>query len=458
MKNVIFFLLFTIAQLSPAQRADELKQAFREHIEIENAGSSVAMVEVSAKGTRFINYGKLRKDSTSPNADEKTIYEIGSITKVFTGILLAEAIKRGEVKLDDPISKHLPKAVKVPVFDGKEITLVDLATHSSGLPRLPVNFSPKDPLNPYADYSAQNAYDFLSDYKLTREIGKTYEYSNFGVGLLGHILSLKAKLSYEQLVSSRILKPLKMNDTSLNLPAAKKPRHAQGLNEKNDPTSNWYWDSLAGAGALRTTTTDMAKFISANLGLTKTSLSQSLIEARKMLRKGEHEAIQIGLCWFNAKLFETEVFWHGGGTYGFASYIAIAPSLKKGYFLVRNWGGENGSEFLESVAFNSINSRIPIKPPTPAKKEIILSEEVLDKYVGEYEITPTFSVKVFRDGKRLFTQATGQQPFEMFAEKEDEFFLKELKASLSFTKDASGRINGAVLKQSGQSIPARKVK
>jgi serine-type D-Ala-D-Ala carboxypeptidase/endopeptidase len=458
-KNLIIFILIaSFSQIITAQTDDELRKIFRDHIEMENAGSSVVMVEVSEKGTRYISYGKLNKDASSSNADEKTIYEIGSITKVFTGILLAEAIRLGEVKLDDPISKHLPKSVKTPTFNNKEITLLDLATHTSGLPRLPDNFAPKDALNPYVDYTSQNLYDFLAKYKLTREISTKYDYSNLGVGLLGHILSLKAKMTFEQLITTRILKPLKMTDTSIDFPTAKNMRHAQGLDENNDAASNWTFDALAGAGALRTTATDMAKFISANLELTTTPLSTSFTEVRKVLRQGQSAKVKIGLCWNNVDLFGTETFWHGGGTGGFTSYLAIAPSKNKGVFLVRNWGGANGAAVLESVAFNSIESKFPITKANPPKVETSLSEEILEKYVGEYQIAPTFSIAVTREGKQLFAQATGQGKFELFGEKEDEFFAKVTAISISFKKDESGKISELIIHQGGRKTPAKKVK
>mgnify|MGYP002082553194 FL=1 len=330
MKTVLAaFFITVLSQLVFAQTDDDLKKVFREHIEIENAGSSIVMVEVSEKGTRFVNYGKLSKDASAANADEKTIYEIGSITKVFTGILLAEAVKRGEVKLNDPISKYLPKNVKMPAFNNKEITLLDLTTHTSGLPRLSDNFASKDPLNPYVDYTSGNLYDFLSGYKITREIGSKYDYSNLAVGLLGHILSLRAKMTYEQLVKARILKPLGMKDTSIVVPTAKKSHHAQGLNAMNEPTRNWDFRVLAAAGALHSTTTDMAKFISANLGLTKTVISASLAEAMKMRRQAQTSKTKVGFGWHNANLFGREIVWHNGGTGGFSSFIAIDPKQKK---------------------------------------------------------------------------------------------------------------------------------
>ena len=107
--------------------------------------------------------------------DGRTLFEVGSITKVFTGILLAEMVERGEVRLDDPVQGLLPKDVTVPARNGKRIRLVDLATHSSGLPRMPDNFAPADPQNPYADYTPERLYAFLRGHQLTRQVGERNE-------------------------------------------------------------------------------------------------------------------------------------------------------------------------------------------------------------------------------------------------------------------------------------------
>ncbi len=171
--------------------------------------------------------------------DGNTIFEIASVTKVFTSLLLADMVERGEVKLDDPISKFLPAAVKLPTRNGKEITLVELATHTSGLSRIPDNLNPKDWQNPYADYTVDNMYTFLSGYTLPRDIGSKYAYSNLGAGLLGHVLSLKAGSSYESLVIDRICKPLGMNDTTMILSDEMKSRFAVGHNKDGLPAEHW---------------------------------------------------------------------------------------------------------------------------------------------------------------------------------------------------------------------------
>ncbi len=451
-------LLLAFPQILIAQTDEGYKQLFRDKITIEKSGTSIAAVFVDEKGTRFVNFGTLTKDAASEAANAKTVYEIGSITKLFVGVLLADAVKRGEVKLDAPISLYLPKTVKGPTFNGKEITLLDLATHTSALPRLPDNLAPKDNLDPYADYTALKLYDFLSGYKLTREIGSEYEYSNLGVGLLGHILSLRSKMPFEQLMMKRIFAPLGMNDTSLSLVSSRLTKHAQGYNAENKPTPIWTFDALAGAGAIRTTSADMAKFIAASVGIEKTPLAEAFTDARKMYRQGQNSQVKVGLCWNNADLFGTEVFWHGGGTYGFSSYIAIEPKQKRGAFLVNNAGQPTGSVFLESVAFNYLQPKFPIKKSEPARTEISLSKEILATYVGEYLVAEGLSIFITLEGSQLYGRATGQDRFELFSEKEDKFFAKVAGITIAFEKGNDGKVSQLKISQAGNDTPAKKIK
>ena len=185
--------------------------------------------QVTAKKTVGIVVGLLDADGTrrvltAGRADNKglvldgnTVFEIGSITKTFTASLLADMVARGEVRLSDRVQQYLPASVKIPTRNGREITLLDVVTVSSGLPGMPSNFKPADPGNPYADYTVRQMYDFLSGYTLPRDIGSKYEYSNLGMGLLGHTLALKAGKSYYDLLNDRILTPLRMGDTEIIL-------------------------------------------------------------------------------------------------------------------------------------------------------------------------------------------------------------------------------------------------
>jgi D-alanyl-D-alanine-carboxypeptidase/D-alanyl-D-alanine-endopeptidase len=449
MKNLV--LIMTVLILSSISvSAQDIDKILAERLKAEPLGSAFSVAVVNEKGAKFYNVGKTSKQANALIANENTVYELGSVTKVFVGILLAEAVKRGEVKLDDPISKHLPKDVVTPKFNGKEITLLDLTTHHSSLPRLPENFAPADNTNPYADYTVKHMYEFLGQVKLSKEIGSEYAYSNFGVGLLGHILSLEAALPFEILVKTRILDPLGMKNTTIVLSPKMKVHLAIGHDADGKPTSNWDLAALAGAGALRSTAGDMAKFISANLGILKTPISDSLAEAQKMRRTGERPTQKIGLGWLADPLLNRQLIFHGGGTGGYVTLVALDKERKTGAFIATNSPSKS-----DDIGVHILENTYPLRK---IKQSISFSAEILEKYVGEYQLAPTFSIVITREGEQLFGQATNQPKFEMFGEKENEFFLKVVEASIIFNKDEAGKVVGLVLKQGGKDNPGRKIK
>lgn len=240
-------LVFSAAiAFSQVPSNEEIRKILAARIGAENLAVGMVVGVIDAKGRRVVAYGSLAKNDTR-RLDGDTVFEIGSMTKVFTSLLLMDMVRRGEVALTDPVSKHLPASVKVPERNNRKITLADLSTQSSGLPRLPANLHPKDPENPYADYSVQQLYDFLSGYQLTRDIGSEYEYSNLGDGLLGHVLSLRAGMSYEALVRSRICDSLGMANTRVTLTPEMKARFAVGHNQALTAVENWNVPTLAGA-------------------------------------------------------------------------------------------------------------------------------------------------------------------------------------------------------------------
>jgi D-alanyl-D-alanine-carboxypeptidase/D-alanyl-D-alanine-endopeptidase len=193
--------------------------------EIKNKRSvGIAAGFINTNGKEVICAGQTALGNAK-QPDGNTLYEIGSISKVFTAIILADMVIKKQLSLNDPISKYLPATVKTPQRNGAAITLLDLATHRSGLPRMPDNFNPKDPNNPYIDYTVQQLYDFISNYTLTRDIGEKYEYSNLAVGLLGHILCLVNKSDYETLLKQRITSVLTMPSTVVSLNETLKKTH-----------------------------------------------------------------------------------------------------------------------------------------------------------------------------------------------------------------------------------------
>ncbi len=448
LKTIFTFIVFMFTVYTTnAQNEKQIAEVLIERVDAARTNQSIVVGIIDEKGTRFIKYGKI-DGAAAKKSDENTVFEIGSVTKVFTGTLLAEAVKRGEVDLNDPISKFLPKTVKTPTRKGREITLLDLATHTSALPRLPGNFVPKDMRNPYADYTVEQMYDFLSNYAPPRDIGAVYEYSNLGTGLLGHILSLRAKMSYEDLIKTRILKPLEMNDTTITLSPAMKPRTAQGFDEAGEASSFWDSPTLGGAGALRSTAKDMAKFVSANLNLTKTTLTDVFSAAHKPQRDASGK-MKIGLNWHVLAGSTGEIIWHNGGTGGFRSFAGFSPAQKRGVVVLTN-----SAESVDDIGFHFLDAQIPLRE---VKFFVAVSEKVLDEYVGEYELAPSVVFTIARRAEKLFAQLTGQQNIRVYASSEKDFYYKVVNARLTFNRGADGKIESLTLHQNGDQI-ARKIK
>ena len=389
------------------------------------------------KGQRVISIG---------GVDVDDVFEIGSITKVFTASILADMAARGEMRLDDPVANYLPRAVRMPVR-GRPITLLDLATQSSGLPRMPDNFSPRDSSNPYADYSVQQLYEFLSRYKLPRDPGAAYEYSNLGMGLLGHALALKAGTSYEQLVTRRILRPLGMKETSITLTKGLDARLAPGHDGEGKVVPNWDLPTLAGAGAQRSTATDLITFLVANLDSTATPLSPTLHRTHGERQATNDPNLKIGLAWHILSRPAGKIVWHNGGTGGYRSFIGFDPARRIGVVVLCNDGNEN----VDDIGFHLLDETFPLKSPPPRRTEVAVDSLLLEGYVGEYELTPVFHMVVTRQAAHLFVQATAQPRFAIFAESDSTFFLKAVDAQLTFRPDA------LVLHQNGQHLPGRKV-
>jgi len=382
--------------------------------------------------------------------DVNTVFEIGSITKVFTAALLAEMVARGEVAFEDPIARYLPAAVRIPTRNGKEITLADLSSQVSGLPRLPGNFNPKDQKNPYADYTVEQMYAFLSGYELTRDIGATYEYSNLGVGLLGHVLALRAGKSYEQLLTERILEPLGLKDTRIVLSSGMRRRLAQGHDEVGAKTANWDLPTLAGAGALRSTAADMLKFLAVNLDSARTPVARALATTRMPRRSVPGGPMQIGLGW-HILMFDRPVVWHNGGTGGYRAFIGIDHANQRAVVVL-----SNKSTSSDDIGFHILEPRAPLTPAPKARREIALDPSVLETYVGVYQLSPAFEIAITREGSILSLQATGQEKLQLFAESPTEFFLRIVDAQVVFEKDATGKVTRLILHQGGQRIPGVK--
>jgi D-alanyl-D-alanine-carboxypeptidase/D-alanyl-D-alanine-endopeptidase len=306
-----------------------------------SAGIVIGMLDSNGR-TRVVAFGD--PGAGREPLDGSTVFEIGSISKVFTATVLAELVQEGKVSLDDPAQKFLPAAVRMPVRNGKAITLGSLAEQNSGLPRMPTNFSPTDPANPYADYTVAQMYDFLSHYELTRDPGVQFEYSNLGVGLLGQLLSLATGQPYEKLERERVWNPLRMTRTAIDLTPEMQAHMAVGHDERGNVTENWDIPALAGAGAIRSTAEDMLKFAEANLHPERGPLERAMAFAQRVRAPTDVPAMAIGLNWLTLSANADTIVWHNGGTGGFRTFIGLEPSRKRAVVVLTNSAGEGADD------------------------------------------------------------------------------------------------------------------
>ena len=378
----------TKAAEPPASLSDaEIKAMLRDCIDGDKVGVGLVAGFVDAQGSRVISYGKL-DNGNSPEVNGDTLFEIGSITKVFTRLLLHDMVARGEMNLDDPVQTYLPASVRMPTRHGKQITLWDLTTHTSGLPR-----DMDGPL------TVKHLYAFLSSHKLRRDPGEQWEYSNLGMMLLGHVIALKAGQDYETLVRERICRPLKMDSTAITLTPELQARRAIGHAPANRPADYIGCQDLPGAGALFSTANDMLKFASARLGLTPCPLTP-------LMKKTDGG--------------------HNGGTFGFSTMLAFDQEQRRALVVLSNCRDDSLMDHFRPL----LKNQSP-KPPRTTP----VSAGVLDRCVGQYHVREDRVRTARREGGRLLLQEWGKPGCELFPQSETNFYNQLFDCRATFVRD-----------------------
>lgn len=313
--------------------------------------ASVVVGVYDRGATSVFGYGRARPGGPTPDA--RTVYEIGSVTKTFTAALLAGLDRENRVRLDDPVRLHLPAAVRVPDYAGQDITLLHLATHSSGLPRLPDDLDRTPGFvasDPYAHYGVDRLFGFLSRVALTRAPGSRYEYSNFAYGVLGQALAFELETTWEQAVLARVIRPLGLRDTVVGLDAEQQARFAFGHDAQGRDAGGWTLNAHAPAGALRSTTEDMLRYVAALLG--HGALASDLASCRQPRFVPLEQPFQVGLAWHLVPLGRTgrSYVFHNGGTGGYASFVGYLPDRDAGVTILTgsaNVADSQGEALLE---------------------------------------------------------------------------------------------------------------
>jgi D-alanyl-D-alanine-carboxypeptidase/D-alanyl-D-alanine-endopeptidase len=426
-------------------------------------GQGFVVGVLGPEGQRFVAGGT----GVGAQVDRRTLFEIGSITKVFTALILADMVNKGEVSLDDPAAKYLPKGHHMPERGGRQITLRDLSTHHSGLPRMADDMGPVDSLDgPFWDYGEAKLLAFFDRYQLTRDIGSQWEYSNLGVGLLGYLLARAAHTDYESLLRKRITGPLGMKDTLITLPPGEAARLAPAFDRYMRPAKPWDIGILTGAGGIRSSAADMLIFAKAVLD-PKSPIAAAVKTTLSVRVPGEAPpAVEQALGWEVMHIPpERELLVHAGQTGAFQSTLMLEPAKGRAVVALTN---SQAQPPPDDIALHIMigapvapTPPVPPPPPPPTKHtEISLPAADLDKLVGRYDFGNGFVITVTHDGAtlRVLREAIpGAQAAQIFPEAPLAFFWKVVDARIRFTTDASGTVTGAEFAQGNTKLTGRRL-
>jgi D-alanyl-D-alanine-carboxypeptidase/D-alanyl-D-alanine-endopeptidase len=376
-------------------------------------------------------------------AAQDVLFEIGSITKVFTGILLADAVADGKLSLDDTLAQRLP--AKFDYAATGAVTLKQLATHSSCLPRIPDNMMNAGGDDPYAQYDRKALLEYLASAKLPAQPPCRPDYSNLGFGILGVVLEIAYDKPWAALVAEKITGPLGMANSVQELSAAQQTRFAEPWSG-DQRAHPWAFMALAGAGALRSSLADMSKLADALLAGPKGPLARAWPLLAGDFMDMPVEGGKIGLALIHTKSGGEESYLHDGGTGGYRSLIQVHPTSGRAAIVLASNATANPARWL---AAREAEGRPPV-----TRSEVALPTAVLDQYAGVYTIDKSARFTVIQRGDGLVARLTGQPFFPVFASAKDEFFYKVVDAQLSFHRDAEGKVTDLTLHQNGRDITA----
>ncbi|MCH9654318.1 MAG: serine hydrolase [Planctomycetes bacterium] len=396
------------------------------------------------------HFGVLGENGT-PAPNDKTIYEIGSISKVFTSLLLADAVVSGQIKLDDPISVIM-KELSATNPKLANITFAQLSHHVSGLPVMPTNFKPADSTNPFAGYNRKLLTDYLLAAKPVRKPGEGYEYSNLGAGLLGDLLSRQAGMSYEALLNQKLTEPLKMSDTTITLSSAQAKHLAPPHNAALLLEKSWDFDSLAGCGAIRSNLDDMLLFAKASLDPPDGQLGKTIELAWKQHKPPAEANLAMGLGWMIAGDRSTR--WHNGQTGGYHCMILVNRSLKSATVLLCNTAVMDVDALAQQIFQTSVGMKV--KPRT-FEKEFKVDPKVAKRLEGKYQLAPGILITVQVKEGRMMAQLTGQQFLALIPKSETEWKYQAVDATLKFELPKTGKSPKVTLHQAGRVMPSPRV-
>jgi D-alanyl-D-alanine-carboxypeptidase/D-alanyl-D-alanine-endopeptidase len=321
----------TTAPETRAIRA-KLKQTVGSNGEV----AGMIALTVDEAGTHMTTFGSSGVPGVA--LDEDAIIEIMSITKVLTALMLVDMVQRGEVAFDDPVAKHLPSSLKLHER-GRPITLLDLASYTSGLPSMPDNLPPNWWNNPdlLGSYTEDKLFEFLSSHVPKYEPGTRYEYANLGFGLLGIALARRAGKSYEDLLIERVCNPLGLSRTRVVLSDDMRRHLVQPHDIELKPRPHSNFGAMAGAAVVRSSARDLTVLLKACLGLRQTPLNAAFARLVETRTPTPVAGTQAGLGWFITSAEDDEIVWKTGLSGGCNTFIGFSTRSRRGAIVLSNF-------------------------------------------------------------------------------------------------------------------------
>ncbi len=410
-----------------------------------NQLNGTVLVSHKGKIVHHQGYGWKNAEQGSP-ATTATIYQVGSVTKQFTAAIILKLAEQKKLTLNDKLSKYFPAYPQ-----GDSITIFHLLTHTSGI----FNYT-NDP-----EFMATKAVQPITEQQMLERFihkepdfspGAKWSYSNSGYYLLGRIIQQVTRQPYEKIVRQYIFTPLGMNKSGFNFTGLADTNRAIGyysISPKNSLPAGIVDSTVSySAGAIYSTTTDLLKW---HNGM----LNNRVISAASKKKAFTPFKMKYGLGWFIDSFANKRVTMHGGTIFGFNALLVRVEQDNTCIVILNNTGNPKLDEMSKNLLAILYNK--PYKVPA-GKKEITLSEQILKRYVGTYELTPEFLIAITLENGKLFGQATAQPKFELFAQKEHYFFLKAVEAEVEFNVNATGEAESLVLYQGGTKALAKKIK
>jgi len=443
-KTIVSFLICTAATLTactqniPA-KLDTLLDAYVKEFKFNGT------VFAATKGAVIVEkgYGYKNKSTKALN-DTNTIFQIGSITKQFTAAIILRLLEQHKLSLQDSLTKYIPDYP-----NGNKITIENLLTHTAGIFNYTNDaaFMVNETTHPIRRDSLINRFKYKP---LDFPPGQKFSYSNSGYILLGYIIEKVTGQSYFQVVREQIFQPLHMDHTGFDFTHLNSPDKAIGYTSPESTTPANIVDSSVSfaAGAIYTTVGDLYKW-------DRALLAGRIISPASQEKAYTPHLAQYGYGWMIGVVDGKRVVEHGGGITGFVSDIRRIPEDETCIVILDNQPNEaNPSKITQDIA--AILNGKDIKLPK-AKVAATLDTTLLHQYVGQYQISPTFTITITLDNGHLYGQATGQGKSELFAEKKDLFFPKIIEAEIEFVRGADDKVEKLILHQNGQNVPGKRL-